>query len=79
MESTIKTTSAPVSKCMHPGCKKKIGFVDRITGLCNCGKTFCVSHKPDTMHGCTFDYKSRDRITLASTLTKVVGEKLTTI
>lgn len=77
MESDKATTI--VSKCMHTGCKKKIGFVDRITGLCNCGKTFCVSHKGHSMHGCTFDYKSRSRELLTSTLPKVVGEKLTTI
>ena len=72
-------TVKPVTKCMHPGCKKKIGFVDRISGLCNCGNTYCVSHKPDLMHGCTFDYKSRDRNILTSTLTKVVADKISVI
>lgn len=77
MDSDKSTTT--VSKCMYTGCKKKIGVLERITGICNCGKTFCVSHKSDTMHGCTFDYKTRDLTTLASTLTKVVAEKVTTI
>ena len=78
MEETVKTTST-VKKCMHPGCKKKIGFVDAITGLCNCGKTFCVSHKPDIMHACTFDFKSRDLSNLSTSLKKVVGEKVSKI
>lgn len=72
----IKTSTKKSNICAFDGCKKKLDIVSCITNKCNCEKTFCSTHRPSSVHSCTFDYKSACSKRLESTLPKIVGSKL---
>lgn len=67
----------PPSRCQKEGCKKKLTLA---SVSCKCKKFYCSMHRPDTDHGCTFDYKAEHKENLNRYLsTPVISKKLEAI
>jgi hypothetical protein len=61
----------PKNRCRV--CNKRVG----LTGFdCRCGGLFCATHRYDTAHDCTFDYKTAGREQLRKSNPQVVSEKI---
>jgi hypothetical protein len=63
-------------RCCDESCKKKLTLTDEIVGKCNCGNTYCSTHKPSSEHKCTYNYVDASKKVLTSTLSKVVSAKV---
>lgn len=59
-------------KCQHTDCKLKV----QLDVPCKCCKKFCPKHRMPEDHACSFDFKETGKVTLSSTLVKVVAEKV---
>ena len=75
MLDTVSTISAtvPVKKNRCGSCNKKLGLMPF---SCRCGGLYCVEHRADVAHNCSFDYQEEHRKALGEHLVKVVGQKL---
>lgn len=63
-----------VLRCQVESCKKKLTLTNNFG--CECGNFYCIKHKFSSDHGCTFDYKNKQRHILEKTLPKIAGEKV---
>lgn len=71
MESTVP------SRCQKEGCKKKLTLT---SVSCKCKKFYCMSHRYETEHGCTFDYRNEQTKLLNKYMsTPIVSQKLEAI
>uniref|UniRef100_A0A1I7YZX9 AN1-type zinc finger protein 6 n=1 Tax=Steinernema glaseri TaxID=37863 RepID=A0A1I7YZX9_9BILA len=73
--STAAGTTPPASKKANRchTCNKRVG----LTGFqCRCGGMYCSSHRYDTAHDCTFDYKSMEREEIRKNNPIVAAQKI---
>jgi hypothetical protein len=75
MLDTVSTISETVSvkKNRCETCKKKLGLMPF---SCRCGGLFCVEHRADIAHNCSYDYQEENKKKLGDLLIKVAGQKL---
>lgn len=68
------TDPKPKNRCHL--CNKKVGLL----GFeCKCGGNYCSSHRYNTDHNCTFDYKLAEKNKLIQSNPKIIAKKLTKI
>jgi hypothetical protein len=61
------------SKAKCSFCSKKMGLVQF---SCRCGGTFCLAHRSDIDHKCSFDYRAEGMKSLSTSLEKVIASKV---
>lgn len=73
-----KKKSKGKKRCCHESCNKKLTLVQKSLA-CKCGKYFCSSHRFESQHNCSFDFKSSHKNILQSRLLngKIVNECFT--
>ena len=76
--SNGKKKSKGKKRCCHESCNKKLTLVQKSLA-CKCGKYFCSSHRFESQHNCSFDFKSSQKNILQSRLLngKIVNECFT--
>ena len=57
-------------------CKKKMGL---LPFSCKCGGLYCVEHRSDISHKCTYDYTSENKRCLSTSMIKLEGKKIESI
>ncbi|KAK0425808.1 hypothetical protein QR680_009397 [Steinernema hermaphroditum] len=73
--STAAGAAPPASKKANRchTCNKRVG----LTGFqCRCGGMYCSTHRYDTAHDCTFDYKSMEREEIRKNNPIVAAQKI---
>ena len=68
--STIQTVKDP-KRC--GSCSKRLGLVQF---ACKCGGIYCSTHRGDTLHNCSYDYKSENTKVLSTTMVKLTSKKI---
>lgn len=68
----IVSSFTGASNCFK--CNKKCRLAQRFE--CKCGHTFCPVHRYSDQHGCTFDFKAKDRAKVEAANPKVIGQKI---
>lgn len=63
-------------RCEAEGCKKKLGLS---AFSCRCDGYYCIEHRPDMKHGCTYNYKEEYKTYLSTTMNKVTSKKVDNI
>ena len=73
--NTSEKTVPP--RCEHGTCRKKLTLA---SFACKCKKYYCVTHKPERVHECTFDYRDEQKQHLNKYLsTAVIAKKVEAI
>merc|ERR1712126_348399 len=77
-DSGQKVAKIEEKKIVSPSCcrecNKKLKFIN--TYLCRCGYNFCVRHRFNDQHNCTFDFKSEAKKILRENNPKIQSKKL---
>lgn len=73
---TMSISSKRKKKCRCCVCKKKIPSILVEMHTCRCGKLVCGQHKSESLHDCTFDWKSHGKDILSSTLSSAKSTTL---
>lgn len=75
VEKATDTTKVKNSQkqCNQSDCKRRLVLSDM---PCRCGLRFCMSHKYDKEHSCTFDYRAESLGLLKKQLVKCDGDRL---
>ena len=68
---------SPPPRCEHTNCKKKL----TLTSIrCKCEKYFCSTHRYESEHACTFDYRAEQKDNLNKYMsTAVIAKKIEAI
>lgn len=66
--------SYQVLRCQVSTCNKKLTLTNNFE--CECKNFYCIIHKFSLDHGCTFDYKNKQKNLLQKSLIKVSSEKV---
>lgn len=70
---TIMTSSLTGSSNCHK-CHRKCRIAQRFE--CRCGHTFCPTHRYGDQHGCTYDFKAKDREAVEAANPKIIKSKI---
>lgn len=80
-DSPKPTSTKPQKRCSFPDCKKKLSLIDREMGKCLCTGIYCIKHRSETSHNCTFNWGSYQKQQLTDKLNseKCVGKQIEVI
>jgi len=70
---TMEELKVSQKKVRCSSCSKRLGLVQF---PCRCGGVYCSSHRADTLHNCSYDYKNAQQSQLSTVLVKLEGKKL---